>query len=571
MVTEKPIFELCPSNGPGVPNPGDVKPKAWGSYLCLGPKEAPGVEEGMNAYSKLNFTGQPGTGSALYYALTFSLPKMGWYVQKADEWIDVSPTHKEYYERTAATKQMLESTIKTGLTSAAQAVADYELMSHDLRKYKEILEYFKSKDEHILRSMFIDQVDVHTDLPGQPIAMRTIVSRWPTIIADFMRLDDSDDKPDSISKKYDISKAEAVILATKNKLFKEWKKLFKETAKERYVRIMGLVKSRQRTIEEYRDWVKPYIARFKMTRLGGERAGVRKETLRTFVDITGLSSFINQIRLFVWKPMKFAEHKKPFTEMTGKFVFNPYDKYVRDKIILNTETGLSSKDFYPWLAKKKKYCPDCKKYYPEDTKRCKNEKCGCLMLEDKCYADEIVEKEILPNWNSSNGLDPSELYYMFIDMNVIRDGTRLQVGELEDITFTNKMFVLSQNIMLVKILELWCRDRELENYIDEMLGIKFNDREIEEIAKEEFPELYGGKSPEELTEEEKKKIEREKKLQEYRNIFKIKLPSSPKFITMKSGFYERDMKDRISKHYAKYAASQLAVISAFIKAKMGVE
>jgi crotonobetainyl-CoA:carnitine CoA-transferase CaiB-like acyl-CoA transferase len=36
--------------------------------------------------------------------------------------------------------------------------------------YKEILGYFARKDEHALKAMFIDQVDVHTDLPGQPIA-----------------------------------------------------------------------------------------------------------------------------------------------------------------------------------------------------------------------------------------------------------------------------------------------------------------------------------------------------------------------------------------------------------------
>jgi hypothetical protein len=223
------IFEL--GNLEGVPD-NAANRETLGLFVCIGPTRPSGLEEIHNRYSKLNFTGQPGTASEIYFSLLFHLPKIEWSIAKIDEWIEVSPSHREYYERTTSTKQALESTIKTGLASAAQSVADFELMSHDVRKYKEILEYFQSKDENVLKSMFIDQVDIHTDLSNQPIALRTIVSRWPTIIADFMRINDNDTEPDKIAKDYDISKAEAVVLATKNKLYQKWKKLFGDAAKE---------------------------------------------------------------------------------------------------------------------------------------------------------------------------------------------------------------------------------------------------------------------------------------------------------------------------------------------------
>jgi hypothetical protein len=383
-----------------------------------------------------------------------------------------------------------------------------------------------------------------------------------------MRLEDDDKEPGSISSKYDISKAEAVILSTKNKLFVGWKKLFENTAKDRYISLRGLVFSRKKTIEEYKEWLKPYIARFKMTRLGGERADVRANTLKTFVDITGISTFNNQIRLFVWKPMKFAEHNKPFSETTGKFIVNPYDEYVREKIILDKEKGLAK--IYPWLANAVKYCPACKGYYSRDAIRCGNKKCGSVLLTDRAYADQIVEKEILPNWNSSKGLSPNDLYYMFIDIDVNRNGMRLQTGELEDITIKSKMFVLSQNIMLVKMLELLCRDMEMENYIDEMLGVRFDDRDIEDLIKEELPGIYGSKDK--LTDKENDRLKLKRAVASYRGLFKsTDMPSTSKLTFLKRGFYERDFKDRITKHYAKYAAGQLASITSFVKSKMGVD
>ena len=218
----------------------------------------------FEARVNIDFTGPPGSTSGVYYSLMFQLGKWEFLVQKADEWIEVSPVHAQYYQLTQKQKEDLEGKIKQGLVSVSQAVADYELLLHDKRKYTEMLRYLgyrtakelgdkdvkahghqpdelgdlctlvdndsktkgermKKTDNHSLKAVFVDQVDIHT---GEGISIRSIVSRWPTLIADFMRLDDSDIEPGAVMKKLDISRAEAVVLVTKNKLFVEWKNIF---------------------------------------------------------------------------------------------------------------------------------------------------------------------------------------------------------------------------------------------------------------------------------------------------------------------------------------------------------
>jgi len=140
----KPVKEMDMSDRTQVGIPACKADSPYlGKYLCIGPVESPGVEENSNQQIEIDFTGAPGTASGLYYSLVFSLLKSQWNVTKIDEWIEVAPTHREYYERTVATKGAIEGLIKQGLGSAAQAVADYELVNHDLRKYKEIADYFK--------------------------------------------------------------------------------------------------------------------------------------------------------------------------------------------------------------------------------------------------------------------------------------------------------------------------------------------------------------------------------------------------------------------------------------------
>jgi chaperonin cofactor prefoldin len=158
----------------------------------------------------LDYTTKLGGCTGVYYGLMFQLGKWGFQSFKVQESIFVSPINKGYYELVIGEKEKLSQQIKSGLASIAQAYADLELILHDLRKYREYVSLFnkikkvevlknkKKSEEEIkiaeeeakraiqtLRSIFIDQVDIHTDLPNTPIALRSIASRWPTIISDL--------------------------------------------------------------------------------------------------------------------------------------------------------------------------------------------------------------------------------------------------------------------------------------------------------------------------------------------------------------------------------------------------
>lgn len=168
------------------------------------------------------------------------------------------------------------------------------------------------------------------------------------------------------------------------------------------------------------------------------------------------------------------------------------------------------------------------------------------------------------------GLDPVEIYYMFLDINVFRTGLRLQTGEMEDIVFYTKIFVLSQNAILVKMLELKCRDLEIERYIDEMLGIKSDEKDVLELSKEDFAELFG--KPKGLSSSEAYIKGIHETIESYTSPFKnIKMPNFGKFAFARAGPYESVLKERVTKHYLKYAAGHLGVVTEFLKQKMGVE
>ena len=525
-----------------------------GSYVLVGPTRSPGKEESANQCTEINMTAAPGVASALYYSLLFRMSKDGYNIQKVDEWIEVSPTHTEYYQRTLAQKRELEAMIKQGLASAASAVSDFELVKHDLRKYKEMMDYFAHKDEHSLRAMFIDNVDAHTDVQGQaPVALRSIAPRWPTIISDFMKLDDKDTDPDNIAKKLKVSKAEGVVLATKNRLYIEWKKLFGEAVKDRYASLKSMSEARKKSVSEYREWLKPYITKYKVMKTAHEMPAGRAESLKSFADITGQKTYSNSIKIWAWKAFTPIEAHPPVMEKVGGFIYDPYDKYVRDNFILNDKTGLAS--LYPWLlnnAPKGKFKPG----------KIENE------------ADYIVQDKIKKKWLAGGGgLDPNQLYYIFFEIDVFRVGSVLPIGELEDITFTLKSYLMSQNIMLVKMLEMECRQRELEHYINEIVGLTIEKRPIEEVIKKEYPELFGTK-PKELS--SLKKIGEEWKgiAKEFRGFFapaaKMQISPERRGFFVKPGRYEKDFKERLSKQYLTPIGGKFATVTGLLKEKIGV-
>ncbi|MFH0949374.1 MAG: hypothetical protein V1802_02710 [Candidatus Aenigmatarchaeota archaeon] len=470
----------------------------------------------MDQYSLLDFTAKPGDTSGLYYSLAFQLPKWEYVLQKADEWVEVSPIHAQYYQITLKQKEELEGKIKAGLASAGQAVADLELIKHDERKYREFLNYFgweykdgkwtptKKKDDLALRSVFIDQVDVHTG----DIAIRQIVQRWPTLIIDFMKLTDEDIDADKLKKKLVISKAEAVVLVAKNKLFLNWKQMFGPEVKTRYERISELVRSRETSIKEYREWLTPIIARHKMLGEGLSRPEKRMDMLTSFIHSAGHATSSSEIVLWAWRELVSPEFYRGGTELiakeiaAGKF---PYDDWTKKNMIFGKKHGLINK--YPWLT------------------------------------DKWV-KEQLEFFRNNRWYFPDKLYYSFFEIRYIKTNIRSASGnETEDgMFFVNSVF-LSQNALFVKMLELRAKQEELNQYINRLLGIGSEIKGDSAIEQKSIFDSVKG----------------------FLNYFSI--PMS----LIKRGPYEHDFDERITKSYlVPQGAERYHPIINLLKTNMGL-
>jgi len=477
----------------------------------------------------LDFTGLRGSGSNIYNNLVFQLPKWSYAIKKMDEYIEVSPTWAEYYNITISQKQKLEVSIKQGLTSAAQSVADYELLRHDLRRYKEVLDYFKasetSKDEHVLRSLFVDRVDAHT---GEPYSMVSMARRWPTIITDFIRMESSWDDTKVIKEKLDVSMAEAAVLLTKNRLFKEWKILFLPEIKDRVARLQVLVESRRRSIDEYRSWLKPYMARYKAIREKTEAKPAEFMTNPYQTPGFGQSQATTGIKLWFWKPFTPPEKGKPEAVMEeGKrkgFVIDPYDDLVKEwqeKIAKRYEVTITEKD-----------------------------------------VDEIIKEAVSAKPNPL--LEKKVLFYVFFTADLLLGLIRTpppEGSETDNLMFLPiKAHVFSQNILLVHLIEIWAREKHFEKQINELIGSREAEAEaLEKIEKEFKPK------------KEKRKFFQGPREKTIAAKSKAKPPLSKFFyLFAKKGPYEPIFKERLSKMYARGIGGKWKKIIDFIEEKMEV-
>ncbi len=476
----------------------------------------------------LNFTSPPGGSSSLYYSLCFQLRKWEYQVHRADEWIEVSPVHQAYYQLTQKQKEELENKIKSGLDSAARTIADMELLKHDERKYREFLAYFgieydnnskqftedpKKRDEHSIKAMFIDQVDVHS---GEGISMRSIVSRWPTLITDFLKISDDDTDPDKLKDKLDVSKAEAVVLVTKNKVYKQWKKLFEPQLKERYQRITELVKSRETSVTAYREWLRPFIARHKLI----EEALARPDEIRgfktSFATPLGSATSVSKTVLWAWRELTLPEIFKGGTERLARELdegkINVYDEWTKKTLIFNKEHGLIAK--YPWVTDK----------WVEAQK-----------------TDMLNAKSGTPSW-----LIKHKLYYSFFNITLTKTNIKSPTGaEMEDGVFEISAVLMSANALFVKLLELRAKQEDMNRYIDSLMGIG--------------PKAIEGKIPEY---KERRYLQ---PLKNFAGFFGLNM----QFI--KRGPYERDYKDRMTKYWSgAMGGLRYKPVVEFIKRKMSM-
>ncbi|MEM5813064.1 MAG: hypothetical protein QXL09_02055 [Candidatus Aenigmatarchaeota archaeon] len=539
-----PLFVARPGGGIIGTTPWDKYINPWpgarakwlGKALLIQP---------LDQYIILNPTMPIGSFQNLYYGTIGFLTNSEFLVKKVDEWIEVSPVHKAYYDLVLGEKERIEIKIKTVLDDMIKHISDLELLEHDLRRYKEFLDYIEKNDEHSLKAIFIDQVDFHAGegAPGR-LSMSFMQQQniFPTIIQDFYEMESEEDleKKDRLKG---LPKVEKDMLLTKWRSYQEWKSLFGSEVKRRYERLKELIDSKRAMIEQTREWIKPYIARHKLLEEGLSRSSARKEAISSLWHVVGEQTSEEVITLWAWKQFEVEEFFKAPGEILALRNVRPDDEWTKEHLIFHEELGLKQK--YPWITEK----------WVENAIK------------------EIMEKDDL--MITRRRVEKRYLYYGFLEIIFDKRTLRTPQGkEIEDIDIIVRCYLMSQNVLLVKLLELKAKEEEFERYINKLLGLE-SKLELERLRKEltgmkkEEKIRYLSRNFSKLTEQEiKAKLEAigehvdieevkrymvKKKKKFYEPLLKAWEKFSDffglDFRFMKKGPYEKDFENRITKFY----------------------
>jgi hypothetical protein len=162
--------------------------------------------------------------------------------------------------------------------------------------------------------------------------------------------------------------------------------------------------------------------------------------------------------------------------------------------------------------------------------------------------DSKTVRSLLREWTSSSTAEPRPLidttrpYYIFFDITVNRSVIKTPPpagGELENIMLQPlRTMIISQNVLMLHLLELWAIEQRFDREIDEMIGAP----ELEEGLRAEIEEEF---SPKKKKQKEPGSVSRFfRRLGSARRKAK---PLSRYFI--RPGPYESNFKERVTKVY----------------------
>jgi hypothetical protein len=192
-----------------------------------------------------------GFPTEIYFSIVNWLAKRGYEVKKVTDWLEIPP-RSHLYEEMLRRKQAIEQSVARVLATISEARKDVELIRHDLRRLREVQDHFREKDEHVLKSDFVDLVDRHT---GAPSLLEMAVSgRFPTIVVDFYRIRNEEDL-----RTADISQVEKAILRKKLRLYAHWKKYFGHEIKNKVKMLEAELNSKLRSIRCLQEMLAPYV------------------------------------------------------------------------------------------------------------------------------------------------------------------------------------------------------------------------------------------------------------------------------------------------------------------------
>jgi hypothetical protein len=146
---------------------------------------------------------------------------------------------------------------------------------------------------------------------------------------------------------------------------------------------------------------------------------------------------------------------------------------------------------------------------------------------------------------------------MFIDLDYELLLVKSATGplEMEDQYWHIHPFIISQNVLLLLLLEHEAKKLAFERYVNELIGVKEVEEEIRKEVEAEF---------EEKPEKKKEKKDYIKSFKEFMEKLQEKLEPIIRYF-IKKGPYEKTALERLSKTFGDYMGPQTAEIANLIK------
>lgn len=414
--------------------------------------KAPGrflVTDKGNSYTKLNFTSSLNEVEKWWTGGLLSLADKGFNIINVSRKLDVVPTPENpLYQQTVAQKAQFEERIKPALVGIEGMVKESELVGHDLRRLREMTGYIRDAEKGNdlpLKNMFVTQVDYYvgiatqTGMGSQSMDYLRINNFMPTIVDDFKDMDEKKiEKVKDVKKDYldkdarfkNLPTVEKNLLAAKWASYTSWKKDFKKLINERYKKLKGIELSRRTSLKEYREWLKPTLARHKLlTEKLGEEAG-RKEAVEDWLRSEKRITSTESIRVLIYAGILPDEPRRPTAEVLARHPVDAYDDWLQKNILYGKKEWLEK---YPWATKE----------WIEK------------LIKDEKLKDKVDE----------------QLYWAVFDVKFDRTNLTLAGTPIENGVVEITTHVVSKNILLALLIENEARKQEFESYVTRIVGV----------------------------------------------------------------------------------------------------
>ena len=238
----------------------------------------------------LKIKGEPGFPTGVYFKMISLLKdKYKYDVKKYRDWLEINP-RSNYHQEMLQKKQALEQSVSRVMINLGDMRRDIELIKHDLRRLEEVKTHFNEKDEHVLKSDFVDLVDRKNEQLGL-ISLAT-TGKFPTIVVDFYKIRSEGDIP-----KLKVSQTEKGILKKKWRLYVYWKDKYGKEIDQKVDMLRKQLNGRMASVRMYKDLLEPYVKAIKKIRFSEtDYEGFDDPSL-----IEGYDTSVAGVELYCWK------------------------------------------------------------------------------------------------------------------------------------------------------------------------------------------------------------------------------------------------------------------------------